>query len=55
MCIRDRYGKSVRPGRKLGHVTLCGDNAASLLERAHRAETLIIDGPDAATADVACT
>ncbi len=49
------YGKSVRPGRKLGHVTLCGDNAASLLERAHRAETLIIDGPDAATADVACT
>ncbi|WP_422117661.1 5-(carboxyamino)imidazole ribonucleotide synthase [Brachybacterium sp. UNK5269] len=39
------YGKSVRPGRKLGHVTLLGDDAEQLLERAHRAERLIIDGP----------
>ncbi|MFC7376598.1 5-(carboxyamino)imidazole ribonucleotide synthase [Brachybacterium sp. GCM10030267] len=40
------YGKSVRPGRKLGHVTLIGDDAEDLLERAHRAEKLIIDGPE---------
>jgi 5-(carboxyamino)imidazole ribonucleotide synthase len=42
------YGKSVRPGRKIGHVTLLGDDAEDLLDRAHRAERLIIDGPDAA-------
>ena len=42
------YGKSVRPGRKIGHVTLLGDDAEDLLARAHRAERLIIDGPDAA-------
>ncbi|MGP9539036.1 5-(carboxyamino)imidazole ribonucleotide synthase [Brachybacterium sp. AOP43-C2-M15] len=42
------YGKSVRPGRKIGHVTVVGDDAAELLERAHRAERLIIDGPDGA-------
>ena len=41
------YGKSVRPGRKIGHVTLVGDDADALLERAHRAERLIIDGPAA--------
>ena len=41
------YGKSVRPGRKLGHVTLLGEDAEQLLERAHRAEHLIIHGPDA--------
>ncbi|PMC76503.1 5-(carboxyamino)imidazole ribonucleotide synthase [Brachybacterium sp. UMB0905] len=40
------YGKGVRPGRKLGHVTLTGEDADELLERAHRAERLIIDGPD---------
>lgn len=39
------YGKSVRPGRKIGHVTLVGADADELLERAHRAERLIIDGP----------
>ena len=39
------YGKSVRPGRKIGHVTLIGEDADDLLERAHRAERLIIDGP----------
>ena len=42
------YGKSVRPGRKIGHVTLLGDDAEDLLARAHRAERLIIDGPGAA-------
>ncbi|MGO2557160.1 5-(carboxyamino)imidazole ribonucleotide synthase [Brachybacterium sp.] len=41
------YGKSVRPGRKIGHVTLVGDDADDLLVRAHRAERLIIDGPEA--------
>lgn len=40
-----RYGKSVRPGRKIGHVTLVGEDAADLLTRAHRAERLIVDGP----------
>ncbi|MGY5765907.1 5-(carboxyamino)imidazole ribonucleotide synthase [Brachybacterium sp. DNPG3] len=43
------YGKSVRPGRKIGHVTLLGDDAADLLRRAHRAERMIVDGPEAAT------
>ena len=38
------YGKSVRPGRKIGHVTLLGEEPGALLERAHRAERLIIDG-----------
>lgn len=37
------YGKSVRPGRKLGHVTVVGEDPTALLERAHRAETLIVD------------
>ncbi|WP_394215735.1 5-(carboxyamino)imidazole ribonucleotide synthase [Brachybacterium vulturis] len=41
------YGKSVRPGRKIGHVTLLGDDAEDLLARAHRAERLLIDGPGA--------
>ena len=40
------YGKSVRPGRKIGHVTLIGEDPEDLLARAHRAERLIIDGPD---------
>lgn len=31
------YGKSVRPGRKIGHVTVVGDDLASLLDRAHHA------------------
>ena len=31
------YGKEVRPGRKLGHVTVCGDDLAALLARAHHA------------------
>ncbi|MFC5272729.1 5-(carboxyamino)imidazole ribonucleotide synthase [Brachybacterium sacelli] len=46
------YGKSVRPGRKIGHVTLVGEDAGDLLARAHRAERLIVDGPaTAAPAD----
>lgn len=40
------YGKSVRPGRKLGHVTVIGEDARDLLRRAHRAERIIVDGID---------
>ncbi|PRY01444.1 5-(carboxyamino)imidazole ribonucleotide synthase [Allonocardiopsis opalescens] len=31
------YGKEVRPGRKIGHVTVLGDDLADLLERARHA------------------
>jgi 5-(carboxyamino)imidazole ribonucleotide synthase len=31
------YGKSYRPGRKLGHVNVCGDDAAALQHRARLA------------------
>jgi 5-(carboxyamino)imidazole ribonucleotide synthase len=35
------YGKTVRPGRKIGHVTVCGDDLASLRQRAgHAADYL---------------
>lgn len=43
------YGKSVRPGRKVGHVTVRGEDVEELLRRAHRAEHLIIDGVADAT------
>ncbi len=35
------YGKSVRPGRKVGHVTVHGDDLDSLLERARHAADYI--------------
>ncbi len=28
------YGKEARPGRKLGHVTVCGDNAEEVRKQA---------------------
>ena len=31
------YGKDPRPGRKLGHVTVCGDDPADVRHRAWRA------------------
>ena len=31
------YGKQVRPGRKVGHVTVVGDDLDDLLARAHHA------------------
>jgi 5-(carboxyamino)imidazole ribonucleotide synthase len=31
------YGKEVKPGRKVGHVTVAGDDPAELLERARHA------------------
>jgi 5-(carboxyamino)imidazole ribonucleotide synthase len=35
------YGKTPRPGRKLGHVTVCGDNIEDIRERAQRAAALL--------------
>ena len=35
------YGKAVRPGRKIGHVTITGDNLDELLERARHAAAYI--------------
>ena len=35
------YGKAIRPGRKVGHVTVCGDDLSDLRERAwHAADYL---------------
>jgi 5-(carboxyamino)imidazole ribonucleotide synthase len=31
------YGKGVRPGRKIGHVSICGDDVTTLRARAARA------------------
>ena len=31
------YGKDVKPGRKVGHVTVCGDDLEDLLERGRHA------------------
>src|SRR5699024_5359828 len=49
------YGKAVRPGRKIGHVTLIGQDTDELLQRAHRAEQLIIHGPGAGTDETTTT
>jgi 5-(carboxyamino)imidazole ribonucleotide synthase len=35
------YGKGVRPGRKIGHVTVCGDDLESLRARARHAADFI--------------
>ncbi len=35
------YGKDIRPGRKLGHVTVCGDDLADVRARAARAAALL--------------
>jgi 5-(carboxyamino)imidazole ribonucleotide synthase len=35
------YGKSVRPGRKIGHVTVYGDDLTALRERARHAADFI--------------
>ncbi|WP_285726718.1 5-(carboxyamino)imidazole ribonucleotide synthase [Psychromicrobium xiongbiense] len=43
------YGKSVRPGRKIGHVNALsaeGDDAASVRRRASRAASILRDGAD---------
>jgi 5-(carboxyamino)imidazole ribonucleotide synthase len=35
------YGKSARPGRKLGHVTTLGDDLVETRERARRAVAVL--------------
>ncbi|GAB76760.1 5-(carboxyamino)imidazole ribonucleotide synthase [Austwickia chelonae] len=35
------YGKEVRPGRKIGHVTVCGDDLADLRDRARHATEFV--------------
>ncbi|WP_039820325.1 5-(carboxyamino)imidazole ribonucleotide synthase [Nocardiopsis halophila] len=39
------YGKQVRPGRKIGHVTVCGDDPAELLARARDAAAYLKGDP----------
>ncbi|MFC5180176.1 5-(carboxyamino)imidazole ribonucleotide synthase [Actinomadura harenae] len=39
------YGKHVRPGRKIGHVTVLGDDLADLRERARHAADFLRWGP----------
>jgi 5-(carboxyamino)imidazole ribonucleotide synthase len=38
------YGKQVRPGRKIGHVTVLGDDPVSVRARAARAARRLQDG-----------
>jgi 5-(carboxyamino)imidazole ribonucleotide synthase len=38
------YGKQVRPGRKIGHVTVLGDDMATVRARAQRAARLLREG-----------
>jgi 5-(carboxyamino)imidazole ribonucleotide synthase len=38
------YGKAVRPGRKVGHVTLAGTDHADVAARARRAASYLADG-----------
>lgn len=40
------YGKSVRPGRKVGHVTACGDDAEHARRTARRAARILQDGDE---------
>jgi len=35
------YGKPVRPGRKIGHVTVTGDDPGDLQDRARRAASYL--------------
>jgi len=38
------YGKEVRPGRKVGHVTVLGDSYAEALQRGRIAADIVRDG-----------
>jgi 5-(carboxyamino)imidazole ribonucleotide synthase len=40
------YGKAVRPGRKVGHVTAVGDDVEDLRRRAWRAASYLRDGTE---------
>jgi 5-(carboxyamino)imidazole ribonucleotide synthase len=39
------YGKQARPGRKLGHVTVLGDDVVEVRERAQRAVDILRGDP----------
>jgi 5-(carboxyamino)imidazole ribonucleotide synthase len=39
------YGKQTRPGRKLGHVTVCGQDPGATLEAARKAAAALEGGP----------
>ena len=41
------YGKEVRPGRKVGHVTTYGDDLAEVRTRARHAAGYLMGDPDA--------
>jgi 5-(carboxyamino)imidazole ribonucleotide synthase len=41
------YGKAVRQGRKVGHVTVAGADTARLRDRAWRAATYLSNGTEA--------
>ncbi len=40
------YGKSVKPGRKVGHVTAVGEDLTDVLRRARRSAALLTDGDE---------
>jgi 5-(carboxyamino)imidazole ribonucleotide synthase len=40
------YGKAVRPGRKIGHVTVLGDDAGEVRDRARRAASYLRHGTE---------
>jgi 5-(carboxyamino)imidazole ribonucleotide synthase len=40
------YGKQVRPGRKIGHVTVLGGDLAGLRDRAARAAAYLATGSE---------
>ena len=40
------YGKAVRPGRKVGHVTALGDDMAAVADRARRAASYLSTGAE---------
>jgi 5-(carboxyamino)imidazole ribonucleotide synthase len=42
------YGKPVRPGRKVGHVTALGDDMASVRDRATKAARYLATGSEKA-------
>jgi 5-(carboxyamino)imidazole ribonucleotide synthase len=47
------YGKAVRPGRKIGHVTVIGEDMAEVRERARAAARWLTDGaPDHGTSEL---
>ncbi|WP_243697296.1 5-(carboxyamino)imidazole ribonucleotide synthase [Aeromicrobium phragmitis] len=42
------YGKDVKPGRKVGHVTATGDDLDDVLRRARRSAAILTDGDETA-------